>query len=284
MGDSQGIAHRIDLSRIECKGGSKQLSDISTPIDCDPNKVMTSKDCLRYIFAENLITVLYYYHAPEKIDEPGLAFIKWQHGKATYGKEDIYISKDLEVQLRDSSLDTKYQCMVSKHLRSGIVCVGMFQRIAPRDSKNLIPVKKVLVFGCYRWSCADNSMKLIAKSSHEIDLVRWAANPNYTRVADAGYHYINFIEKKGKIFGLANMHPNKQILEVYCMHKKSFIPVGGSNCGLAGVYLFPRNEEIYFFFQLKTSKPHSVGLGCISKIDMKNRVMELISREYTLTF
>lgn len=277
----EGFLYRIDLTVLTFDGSSRKLMDMVLPIDCDSTKSIAEKNSLRFAFSRHLVTVCYYRKNQFQVNEPVIRYLRHTNGQPTLCKDDVFLCRELEIGSTDPQFEVSYQDIAVRQLPKNTVCVGLFQRITSLNSSSK-GTRRYLVLSSFYWSQNHNTMTLVAKSTHEIDTTDMALLPCYSKVADPGRKLVEFRSVRSKLFAFANVHPHKQVLQVFCAHRQSFLKIGGSNCGSPGQYYFTNKEQAYFLY--RTNKTRVLLFGSVLNIDRDREVLSGRFHEYSLHY
>lgn len=119
---------------------------------------------------------------------------------------------------------------------SGMLFLVLKSRFVDQEDSELY---KDLCLVALRVNNTTNSLDLVSKSLFSIDTFAIASTPSFLEYRFNMKNYPDgFWYSKGRIFSFASVSDTKTCLWIHCFHKNTFMPIGGANTTVPGMYQF----------------------------------------------
>lgn len=157
----------------------------------------------------------------------------------------------------------KLDCKLLSH---GTLLVGYFYVMRSRTLTTR--PKSQLRLLMFKYFAESGQIRKVADGIHQIHHNPLALAPKMDLREHTGFC---FGSCKGRIFCIVPVDYSKSAIQVYCVYKNSFLPIGGTNCKTPGLYIFSYNHKVTFTHD--DSLGGLYGTGTITTIDPKQRTV-----------
>ena|SRR3990167_10926164 len=188
---------------------------------------------------------------------------------------------DFDVSADDKMFPHSATRISFERLPRNLIAVGYYFQSASADQTATQPKSGIRMM-LFHYRQSSSEVVKIADNHFGIEVERFAQLPSYSSSGDNGCKRIIFGFYKQRVFCLAGVHLSKIATQIYCFYLNRFIPIGGTNCRTPGLYVLTRNHEMGFMND--TCYGGLYGLGCITKIDRKQRAIHYKFFEMRICF
>src|SRR3990167_2450124 len=121
-------------------------------------------------------------------------------------------------------------CFSCKILPNDTLAIGYYckqEAVAQEHPKGRI-IRLMLL----QYERISNQLRQISDETYPIDDLYLSQLPQFS---DSFHEQsLSFVEHKKKVFCVASLHMEKQVKQIFCLHRHRFVPIGGTNCNRPG--------------------------------------------------